>query len=204
MAVSYKIALPSVKKWEGGLAYFKNEGQWTNRGVQYSTYLAIGPLLKLSAPLNETNFKKMPLSDWEKFVEWYWNKATYNNSIKNGDSALMMFQAYWGSGGLGIKAMQRALNNNFKSNLAVDGGVGPATVGVINKFGTKVPLVLWAAIENFYKSLAATNPADYGGSLKGWLNRLADIKPKQILDITFVVLIATTIALEIYSKNAKL
>jgi lysozyme family protein len=186
MAVSYKIAIPSVKKWEGGLTYIQKEGQWTNRGIQFSTYSTLGKSLGLSKPISDANFKAMPLSDWEKFIKYFWDKATFNNTITNGQSALMMFQALWGSGGTGIKRMQLALNDAFGSSLSPDGGVGALTVGVINKHDKQAPAVLWNALSDYYNYLATNSPSKYGAFLDGWMNRLNDIKP---------IVIKTTIGL---------
>jgi hypothetical protein len=42
---SYKNILKHVQKWEGGLVYFPEENQWTNRGVQWTTFQKLAPKL---------------------------------------------------------------------------------------------------------------------------------------------------------------
>jgi len=122
---------PHVFKWEGGLVFHQNEGQFTNMGIQYSTYQALCEKLLNRKPTME-HFKTMKKAEAEKFINHYWNLATFKNAIKSQEAANLMFQAYWGSGTVGIKEMQKALNAAFKTKLAIEGIVGPQTVGVIN------------------------------------------------------------------------
>jgi lysozyme family protein len=170
---SFLNILPHVFKWEGGLVFHGNENQWTNKGIQYTTYKALAKQLLNIAP-NEAHFKKLTDTEAGKFIQYYWNKATYNNAIPNQDAANLMFTALWGSGGEGVKDMQRALNAAYKSNLVIDGQTGPATVAAI-RTNVKSPEVLYTALENRFKRLA-TNPT-YSKYLKGWLNRLTELKP---------------------------
>lgn len=173
---SYKNILSHVSKWEGGLVYIAREGQWTNRGIQFTTWLALGPGFGFVPTL--AAFKAMTQSQWERFVEYYWNKATFNNSIKNQDAANLMFQAYWGSGNAGIKDMQRALKV-YNSQLAVDGIVGNATVKTINE-NAGAASVLYRALKNRYVKLASGG-SSYAQFLKGWLNRLKELKPGYVI-----------------------
>lgn len=167
---SYKNILNHVDKWEGGLVFFPEEGQYTNRGIQWTTFQRLAPqLLDLAAPTLE-DLKTITQSQWEKFIQYYWNKATYNNAIKSQDAANIMFQAYWGSGTTGIKEMQRALG------VTADGVVGPQTVKAINSKRDAAG-ILYTQLENYYRRLASSRPDRYGRFLKGWLNRIAEIKP---------------------------
>lgn len=165
--------LPHLWKWEGGIVYHDNEKQWTNMGIQYLTYASLAPrLLNISPSLD--HFKKMKKYEAEKFVKYFWDKATYNNSIRNQDAANLMFQALWGSGAAGIKDMQEALNAAYRSGLKEDGIVGQLTVAAINSH-TKAAEVLYRALEDRYRRLGQ-NPT-YSRYLKGWLNRLSELKP---------------------------
>lgn len=171
----YTNILNHVFTWEGGLVYHANEGQYTNMGIQYSTYLALCKKLLGNNPSFE-HFKNLTKQEVAKFIQYYWNQATYNNSIKNQDSANLMFQAYWGSGTTGLKDMQTALNKSTGSQLVIDGAVGPATVAVINK--TKnAPQILYAALDSRYRKLAQSST--YAKYLNGWLNRLQELTPAQ-------------------------
>jgi lysozyme family protein len=142
-------------------------------GVQYNTYASLAPQL-LGVTPSLDHFKKMKKSEVNKFIEYFWNKATNNNTIRNQESANLMFQALWGSGPTGIKDMQFAMNKAYNMNLTEDGIVGPKTVAAINS-KTKSPEVLYKALEDRYKRLAAS--PTYAQYLRGWLNRLEDLRP---------------------------
>lgn len=173
MAVSYTNILPHVLKWEGGLVYIPSEGQYTNKGVQYSTYRQLC-LKVLGNQPSWQQFKNLTDDQVGKFVQYFWNIATYNNAIKSQQAANLMFQAYWGSGAGGIKQMQQALNQAAKTNLVVDGVVGPLTAAAINT--TKnAAAILYDALKSYYNYLGSKS--QYKQFLDGWLNRLAELLP---------------------------
>jgi len=66
--------------------------------------------------------------------------------------------------------MQRAIG------VDADGIVGKITTSAINR-NPKSPQILYQALEDFYKKLATDKPERYGRFLKGWLNRLSELKP---------------------------
>jgi len=201
MAVSYKIALPSLKKFEGGLVYIASEGQWTNRGIQYTTYISLGQKLGLVTPLTLDRFKAMTVADFEKFVKYFWDLATFKNAIKDGDAAVMMFQALWGSGNTGIIKAQQGLNNAYNLNLDKDGIVGVQTVNAINSHSNAAN-VIWVALFNYYMALVELNPAKYGAFKQGWANRLNWMKPKpKGSDIAIIGLIIGAIGLALIVNN---
>ncbi len=78
---SFINILPFVRKWEGGEVYFPTEKQWTNRGVQWNTYKQLAPkILGIQNPTVE-GLRSMTESQGDKFVEYFWNKATNDNTI---------------------------------------------------------------------------------------------------------------------------
>jgi lysozyme family protein len=164
--VSYKNILAHVKKWEGGLVYFESENQYTNQGIQWTTYRALAPkLLGISNPTIE-GLKTMSQSQAEVFIKYFWNKATYNNSITNQASANAFFEMLWGGGKYGIKWLQNVLG------VSADGKVGPYTVAEANNFPS---ILLVNAVLERYNFLADKNPAKYGFAIKGWRNRWNDL-----------------------------
>lgn len=180
---SYKGILAHTSKWEGGLVYFKNEGQWTNRGIQWTTFKQLAPqLINLPSPTIE-DLKTLTQAQWEKFVEYFWNKATYNNAIKEQAAANIMFLALWGSGAYGIKDLQKAIG------VTADGIVGPMTVNKINA-NKKAAEILYEALDKRYRQLASVNPGVYSKYLKGWLNRLSELKPNKIAAISITAIAA--------------
>jgi hypothetical protein len=179
-----------VFKWEGGLVYHKNEGQWTNMGIQWTTFKRLAkPLLNITNPtLND--LKTMTKGQAKKFINHFWNLATYYNRINNQDTANIFFTALWGSGGYGIKDLQRALN------VDADGVVGPKTVAAANRAN---PKVLYSALENRYRRLAAADP-QYKQYLKGWLNRLSELEPGKVAASGLLLAGGLTLALVLMNK----
>lgn len=190
---SYLNILPHVSKWEGGLVYFPEEGQYTNRGIQWTTFKKLAPqLIGLQDPTIE-DLKNLTEDQWRKFVEYFWNKATYNNSITRQDAANLAFHAYWGSGIYGIKEIQKAVG------VTADGIIGPQTVAAINK-DPKAAEKMHTALDNYYRRLAANKPDRYGRFLKGWLNRLAELKPSFFFGAGIILVAAAAVYLILKNK----
>ena len=150
---SYKNILKHVQKWEGGLVYFPEEKQWTNRGVQWTTFKRLAP-------------KLLGIENPQIDIEYYWNKATNNNTINNQATANAFFEAYWGGGNSGIKWLQKKLG------VWADGVVGKNTVAAANSV---MPETMVEEILKRFQYLADTFPQRYGRFLKGWTNRYNDL-----------------------------
>jgi lysozyme family protein len=163
---SYINILPFVRKWEGGEVYFPEENQWTNRGVQWNTYKQLAPkLLGIQNP-TISDLRNMSQEDGDKFIKYYWDKATFNNSIKNQAAANAFFEAYWGGGKSGLKWLQN------KIGVFPDGIVGKKTVAKANQYDSEFIL---KEVLNRFNYLATSNPSRYGRFLKGWTNRWNDL-----------------------------
>lgn len=163
---SYKNIISWVDKWEGGTVYFASEGQLTNRGIQFNTFKLLAPsLLGIKNP-TENDLRNITQTQWLKFIKYFWNVATFNNSIKDQNAANIMFQAFWGSGRSGIKEMQRTLG------VTADGIVGMQTINAINS-DKNAGKKLYNALISYYKRLA--KQPRYAQFLKGWLNRMEDL-----------------------------
>jgi lysozyme family protein len=189
----FRKILPHVDKWEGGLVFIPEEKQYTNRGIQWTTFKALAPqLINLPSPTLD-DLKQLTQAQWEAFVKYFWDIATANNAINNQRAAELMFQAFWGSGRTGIKIMQRAIGVN------PDGQVGPITAGAINR-NPNAPQILYNALESFYKKLATDKPERYGRFLKGWLNRLSELKPDKTAAMG-IILIGSLFLLYLISKQ---
>lgn len=163
---SYVNILPFVQKWEGGEVYFPEENQWTNRGVQWNTYKQLAPkLLGIQNP-TVSDLRNMSQEDGDKFIKYYWDKATFNNSIKNQAAANAFFEAYWGGGKSGLKWLQD------KIGVFPDGIVGKKTVAKANQYDSEFIL---KEVLNRFNYLATSNPSRYGRFLNGWTNRWNDL-----------------------------
>ena len=159
---SYNNIIDHVRRWEGGEQYFKNEGQWTNRGVQWTTYKALAPkLLGIANPTVE-GLRSMSADQADKFIVQFWNTATDNSAITNQASANAFFEMLWGGGRSGIKWLQKVIG------VYPDGRVGAKTVAAANKFD---PETLLKEVLKRYEYLARAKPSEYGEYIDGWRNR---------------------------------
>ena len=167
--VSVNKILPFVRNWEGGEVYFEKEGQWTNRGVQWNTYKALAPkLLGIPNPTVE-GLRSMTEAQGDKFIKYFWNKATFNNSITNQATANAFFEMFWGGYKNGLKWLQK------KIGVFQDGNVGAKTVAAANKFD---PETILNEVLKRYNYLATANPVKYGDYINGWTNRYNDLYSK--------------------------
>lgn len=169
MAALNKKVIDWVDRWEGGVAskaIQQKEGEITNRGIRFSTFQDLAPkILGIKNPTRK-DLLNITQAQWVKLVRWFWNKATFNNKIKDQLAATIMFQAFWGSGYTGLKQMQKALN------LPADGIVGSKTVKKINN--TKnAGKILEKALIDYYNYLGKS--PRYSFAVKGWLNRMSDL-----------------------------
>ncbi len=180
----YRNIRPQIQKWEGGLSrattdtasanpapwsYNGTTGWHTNKGVTYSTFISLSPLLKY--PATSDNFFVMPDTIWNLiFKRGYWD--TFNLDKMNSQVvADTIAQWSWGSGPNGALS-------SIKKYLATKGITVSDRDDVVQAFNQLVNPVNEKAIflelidwrEAFFRSLG--QPAN----LNGWLNRLADFK----------------------------
>ena len=174
----YKLFIPFILRWEGGEVNDPDDaGGHTNKGITWGTYKMLCERLLGYKPTKQT-FKKMTKKDAAKFIEFYWNKSTGNNSIQHQKIAEAMTSWYWGSGKWGLKLWQAMVNKDFSKQLVIDGLIGKNTVSVVN---TIDPDQLFAAAikerAKTFRGIAKRKPSQKK-FLKGWLNRLKDFEKR--------------------------
>lgn len=183
------LLAPYIKKWEGG---FVNDpadrGGATNMGVTMVTFEAFCRLKGYPRPSVE-RLKKLSQSEWQEVLKrMYWDKwqADY---IKSQKLANILVDWVWGSGVYGIKIPQRLLG------VVEDGIVGEKTLQALNaQDPDKFFQVVFDARKKFLHDITASSVRRYEARvgrkatekelmkntnkrfLKGWLNRLEDIK----------------------------
>lgn len=169
------LALPVdqlfAKARQGGYANLKNDkGGHTMCGVTLDTYKAYCAKKGLK---NTTwaHFRAMPFTHWYAIAkEMFWDRWRADE-IRSQSVAEMLVDWTWHSGSHGIVRPQRLLG------VLCDGVVGKVTISAVN---AREPQALWAALfderEKFYRSIGVGSQA---GFLKGWLNRLNDLKFKE-------------------------
>ena len=125
----YKLILPRISNWEGGIANNKNDyGGYTNRGISIYTWQALAPVL-YGIPGNQDTLKTLKKEQWEGVVKYFWDKATYSNSINSQPVSEYFFECLWGQGH--CFNPQRVLNK-LGYNLIIDGVIGQNTINAVN------------------------------------------------------------------------
>lgn len=167
----YKKLIPHILKWEGGWANDPaDKGGPTMKGITLNTYKLYCKLKGKPVP-TQTDLKNISQEEWGYiFKTFYWDKWKADQ-IQNQSIANLLVDWTWGSGQWGIKHPQTVLG------VTADGIVGPKTIAAINKYPDQRVLFnkLWARRKKHFESIAATNVSQKK-FLKGWLNRLNDLK----------------------------
>lgn len=186
-----EILLPFILKWEGGFANDPaDRGGATNKGVTIATWRSCGYDKDGDGDIDVDDLRLLTNADVMNRVlkPFYWDRW-HADAIKSQKVANILVDWVWGSGKHGIVIPQRLLG------VKDDGIVGNKTIAAVNmqdqdKFFNKV----YNARVQFLKSIAASSVRQYERKvgrtatkaerlkftnerfLKGWLNRLADIK----------------------------
>lgn len=165
-----EILAPYIKKWEGG---FVNDpadrGGATNKGVTIATFEAYCKAKSLPRP-NVERLKRMTDGEWLDILKtMFWDKWQADK-IKSQKLANILVDWVWGSGVYGIKIPQRILG------VKQDGIVGDETLKALNaQEPDKLFQVIYEARKKYLNDITISRPANKR-FLKGWLNRLDDIR----------------------------
>ena len=165
MADARKI-IPFIKKWEGGYSNHPSDtGGCTMMGITIKTFQSYYGEDKTCSDL-----KRITEEQWLRiFRNGYWNKIK-GDLIENQSIAHLCVDMAWGSGPkTTIKKIQRCLGLND------DGIIGPKTLAALNAKDKKGTFEkLWKMRYEWFHDIA--KKGNNKVFLKGWLNRLNDIK----------------------------
>lgn len=184
-----EILAPYIKKWEGG---FVNDpadaGGATNMGVTIGTYEVYCRKKGYPRPTVE-RLKKLTETEWTDILKTlYWDRWQADR-IKSQKVANILVDWVWGSGKYGITIPQRLLG------VEQDGVVGEKTLKAINDADPdKLFESIFDARRKFLEDITARSIKRYEERigrkatekellkhtnkrfLKGWMNRLEDIR----------------------------
>lgn len=184
-----ELLAPYIKKWEGG---FVNDpadrGGATNMGVTMATFEVFCKQKGYPRPSIE-RLKKLSQSEWKEVLKlMYWDRWKAD-LIKSQKVANILVDWVWGSGAHGIFIPQRLLG------VKVDGIVGKKTIHALNaQDPDKFFQLVFDARKKFLQDITDGSVKRYEARigrkateaellkytnkrfLKGWLNRLEDIK----------------------------
>lgn len=177
----FKNIAKETFKFEGGFQAFPNDTAnycngaliGTNRGISavaYKAYYGTCPTVEQMKALTEAQ----ALAIYKKN---YWD-VIKGDLIANQSVAHIFFDAFIASGYVGLQRVKKYINTYYGST-KVPVNTKALTVSdttLINAADAKklFDIAKQGEIDN-RNYLATTNPAKYGGWLKGWLNRLNQI-----------------------------
>nr|DAO06529.1 MAG TPA: Lysozyme [Caudoviricetes sp.] len=165
-----EILAPYIKKWEGG---FVNDpadrGGATNKGITIATFEAYCKAKSLPRP-NVERLKRMTDGEWLDILKTMFWDRWQADKIKSQKLANILVDWVWGSGVYGIKIPQRILG------VKQDGIVGNKTLEALNaQDPDKLFQVIYEARKKYLNDITISRPANKR-FLRGWLNRLEDIR----------------------------
>jgi len=181
----YKIVIPFILKWEGGLSRattdtasrnpspctFNGQTGWhTNKGVTWATFTTLASRLGYAATC--TNFQRMPEDIWGKiFKVGFWD-AIGGDQIKSQAIANVAADFAWGAGPFrAVQRLQMAVNNISSNKIAVDGKIGPRTIAAVNNTNQLALFNEYTKLKDqFYKNLPGQE-----ANQRGWSNRHNDL-----------------------------
>ena len=171
MAKVEKLA-PFILKWEGGFVNDPDDlGGATNMGTTIATWKNVGYDKDGDGDIDVQDLRLLTKDDVINRVlkPHYWDRWKADK-IKSQSVANILVDWVWGSGVHGIKKPQDILG------VTVDGIVGKETLSAVNSLDPEyLWILIWKRRELFLYEICEARPQNRK-FLKGWLNRLNDMK----------------------------
>lgn len=174
----FKLAIPIIKRSEGGLSKAKTDtasknpvpdgsGYHTNKGITWTTFTENAKRLGYVA--TPKLFYEMPEGIWQAITKFgYWDRIQ-GDKLHSQAVATILVDWYFGSGNWAVKNLQSVLNTKFNYKLLVDGDFGLLTLKAANSVNQK-DLLHWL----YQARLAFIDKISKNGNQienkKGWLD----------------------------------
>lgn len=191
---NYTNIIPFILKAEGGLSKNKADsassdpvpdgtGNHTNKGITWAVFKTFMPTLGIANVQDAIKrFYDMSQSDWGTiFKKGYWDFIK-GDQINSQGAADTLVDWAWGAGpGTAVKKLQQFLNTWLpahgapKPALAVDGGMGNATLSALNS-ATRINEKQFVADFSDYKKAWYLSLPNQSANYKGWASRLDNLK----------------------------
>ena len=162
-----EMMVPFIRKWEGGYVNDPDDsGGCTMAGITIGTYRKYYGSKKTCRDL-----KFITQKEWHHiFKKGYWDKMK-DDQIKNQSVAQLCVDMCWGPGPItSIKKIQSAIR------VTADPIVGPKPLAALNSCPETIFNILWNMRKEWLEKIA--QKGNNKKFLKGWMNRLNDIKFK--------------------------
>lgn len=191
---NYTNIIPFILKEEGGLSKSTSDtaskdpvpdgkGYHTNKGITWTVFKSFMSKLGISNIQEAINrFYAMSQNDWVTiFKTDYWDYIK-GDQINSQGAADTLVDWAWGAGpGTAVKKLQQFLNKWLPEHgapnpaLAVDGGVGNATLTALNS-ATRINEKQFVADFSDYKKAWYLSLPNQSANYKGWASRLDNLK----------------------------
>lgn len=179
----FELAHAFTAKWEGGISDDKNDaGGHTVYGVATHFLKDVASTMSgrlflrdigVKLPVTRENMNKITRAQAARiFRREFWRGleemvdpcalVAYDASVNHGRSR-------------GVKFIQQAARNASGRQIAIDGVTGPATRAACALYPMPIAVAAINLREAFYHNLVAQKPSQKV-FLKGWLNRVADLR----------------------------
>ena len=167
---NHKLLIPFLEKWEGGWSDDPDDnGNKTMKGITLATYIIYCRIEGYPFPTAE-RLRNITPEIWEDiFKTMFWDRWKADE-IDSQSIANFLVDWYWNSGIWGIKIPQRLLE------VKQDGIVGPVTLNAVNSedLETFFERIKDSRIQ-YVENIVRNNPSQ-SKFLKGWKNRINDLK----------------------------
>ena len=172
--------LPQTLKYEGGYANVEGDnGGETYRGISKKANpnwsgWAILDTLKPLRTGDKLNHPLLNQAVADLYFEKYFKKL--NLHILNSSKVASAIFDFYVHGGFSAKKLQNILNERFLTNLVCDGIIGVKTINAINNVDANQLIQYILEWRELYLKQIVTNNSNQSKFLRGWLNRLSQLK----------------------------